>query len=168
MSAEPSAPPAQQVLAQPAQATYQQVDIENQEVLTVAPGPWKSGLFSCCLDPVRCCLGFFCPCCVTYELVMKAAPFKLDPLGCVVLREQAILWCLAVWLVGSGTAGTVLFILMVLMMMSFVKKFRIEEGCLTTIVKSVCCMCCYQLQVIHHIDKLKKQSTQAPSAYGTP
>merc|ERR1719378_556155 len=123
---------------------------ETTGISAKGPGPWKATLFGCCLDPCECCIGFCCPCILTFQMIEKAAPFELFGTGMIVTADSALIWTLAVWLIGPGTAGTVLLILMCCMMAGIVKKFMITEGIIKTLLKSMCCMCCFQIQVIRH------------------
>merc|ERR1719183_594605 len=118
--------------------------------VSASPGPWKSSLFGCFKDPLECIIGCCCPCILTFQMIQKTAPFELLGTGMIVTADSALLWTLAVWLIGPGTAGTVLVILMCLMMAGIAKKYMITEGILTTVLKSFCCMCCFQIQVIRH------------------
>merc|ERR1719327_1204185 len=126
----------------------------------ITPGPWKASLFGCCLDPMECCIGFCCPCILTFQMIEKAAPFELFGTGMIVTADSALLWTLAVWLIGPGTAGTVLVILMCLIMCGIAKKYMITEGILMTVLKSVCCMCCFQIQVVRHTKMLSGELSE--------
>merc|ERR1719392_589766 len=96
--------------------------------VSVAPGPWKVDLLGCCKDPLECLIGFCCPCILTFQMIQRTAPFELMGTGMIVTADSALLWTLAVWLIGPGTAGTILVILMCLMMAGIVKKYMITEG----------------------------------------
>ena len=145
----------QKAMDAPAQ---QPMDIEGQCLTNAAKGPWKVGLCSCLADPVKCCCGCFCPCVVTFWLIEKVAPIKIDAVDVVIKKESAILWCLAVWLIGGGTGGVVLVIAMILLALGIIKKYNIEEDILTTLFKSVCCLFCYQIQWLRHAEIANAES----------
>merc|ERR1719223_200825 len=113
-------------------------------------GPWQPKLFGCFADPIECFIGFFCPCVLTFQMIQKTAPFELMGTGLIVTADSALLWTLAVWLIGGGSAGMLLLVLMCLMMAGISQKYLVTEGLLMTVLKSTFCMCCFQIQVIRH------------------
>merc|ERR1719486_707969 len=102
--------------------------------MDATPGPWKAGLCSCFMDPLECCIGFLCPCVLTFQMIQKAAPFELFGTGMIVTADSAIIWTLAMWLIGPGTAGMVLLILMVLVMLGIWKKYSITDSLLAVVL----------------------------------
>eukprot|EP00747_Dinoflagellata_sp_TGD_P165106 gnl/TRDRNA2_/TRDRNA2_185957_c0_seq1.p1 gnl/TRDRNA2_/TRDRNA2_185957_c0~~gnl/TRDRNA2_/TRDRNA2_185957_c0_seq1.p1 ORF type:complete len:163 (+),score=16.40 gnl/TRDRNA2_/TRDRNA2_185957_c0_seq1:55-543(+) len=120
------------------------------QALRAQPGEWQVGLCYCLGDLSSMLLGCCCPCIITYQMVEEAASFEMYGTGMIVTKESALMWCLLVWLVGGGSAGTVLFIAILLMIFGIKKKFRITEGVLETLIKAVCCLCCYQVQILQH------------------
>merc|ERR1712146_430983 len=80
--------------------------MQQQALIGMTPDrQWSSGLCSCLEVPGDCCCGFFCPCILTYQMVRAVAPVTLGPLGCAILPDSALIWALAVWLIGGGLQG---------------------------------------------------------------
>ncbi|CAJ1434639.1 unnamed protein product [Effrenium voratum] len=119
------------------------------------PGPWQSSLLGCCASPLRALFGLCCPCILTFQLVERSAPFEVPLVGIVLQKEAALPFTLLFYLIGGGTAGTCLFVFSVMMFVGIRNKFNINEGTLITVFKAICCLCCYQIQIIRHMDEVE-------------
>eukprot|EP00439_Symbiodinium_sp_Y106_P025224 s4013_g3.t1 len=131
------------------------------------PGPWQASLFGCCANPIKAIFYCFCPCVVTFEMIERAAPFELVGLGLEVKKEFALPYTLAMYLIGGGTAGTVLFILSIMIFMGIKAKYRITESLPVTLVKAVCCICCFQVQILRHADAVEGLVGAPVGVYGS-
>ncbi|CAE6932903.1 unnamed protein product [Symbiodinium sp. CCMP2592] len=130
------------------------------------PGPWQASLFGCCANPIKAIFYCCCPCVVTYEMIERAAPFELAGLGLEIKKEFALPYTLAMYLIGGGTAGTILFILSILIFMGIKAKYRITESLPVTLIKSVFCICCFQVQILRHADAVEGLVGAPVGVYG--
>lgn len=108
---------------------------------------WKYGLCHTC-KPVQCCILFCFPCCITYEMIWLAAPFELLGFGCIALQESAFLLTCIIWLLGFLSGGILMWIVLFSVVTGIKKKLSIHEENWRTCCKIMCCLCCFQVQII--------------------
>eukprot|EP00928_Gymnodinium_smaydae_P017860 TRINITY_DN1681_c0_g1_i1.p1 TRINITY_DN1681_c0_g1~~TRINITY_DN1681_c0_g1_i1.p1 ORF type:complete len:199 (-),score=14.64 TRINITY_DN1681_c0_g1_i1:396-908(-) len=144
---------------------YLMHDVGTQEELDIEYGHWKAGFCGCCSNLERCLLVFCCPvCCGQHMLVTKTAPVRIMCLNSLITKDQACTWVLV--LILCCFLPFLVPILMVLLMASIVHKFRVMEGFGTTFIKVWCCLPCYTMQVINHVDMLEKERRMQSPQYG--
>eukprot|EP00928_Gymnodinium_smaydae_P017861 TRINITY_DN1681_c0_g2_i1.p1 TRINITY_DN1681_c0_g2~~TRINITY_DN1681_c0_g2_i1.p1 ORF type:complete len:171 (-),score=18.17 TRINITY_DN1681_c0_g2_i1:296-808(-) len=140
-------------------------DVDTQEELHIEYGHWKAGLCGCCSNPGRCLAVFCCPvCCGQHMLVTKTAPVRITGLNSLITKHEACTWVLC--LILCSFLPFLVPILIVLFMASIVHKFRIMEGFATTFIKVWCCLACYTMQVLNHVDMLEKERRKQAPQYG--
>merc|ERR1712176_1053011 len=81
------------------------------------------------------------------KVVEKIAP--LNVCGCTITPEMGALLGILVFFFIVGT-GWPFLVFMLLFAMAVKDKYDIDEGIITTVLKSVFCPCCYLLQMYNH------------------
>merc|ERR1712232_1202670 len=95
-------------------------------------------------EPGQCFLATFCPCIFMCTLVEKLAPFQMA--CCEVTSTMGMLMGIAVFFFCG--AGGLPFLIFVFCLGNAIKeKYGIEESIIVTCLKSLCCPCCYLLQL---------------------
>ena len=126
--------------------------------------PYSHGLCNCCGGKEgcsTCCTACCCSPCFTYCLIKKAAPFPLIIGTFLVTADVAILYLVGQLVFGGITAGAAWFFAHVVVLLSIRKKYGLmqDDDCMF-ILKSLCCLCCFNIQMYDSIPEESNESSK--------